>query len=133
MITLVASLFLLIVASPGDQPTNDRSAFVGIWEGESKCMVPDSPCHGEHVVYKIKESGQKLTIAGYKIVNGEKQYTGDLRCASPKSGVMHCSADRPNKNRIDDWVFELKDKTMEGTLYMDKERIIFRKIHIEKK
>ena len=30
-------------------------AVLGSWEGDSKCTMPDSPCHDEHVLYQITE------------------------------------------------------------------------------
>ena len=134
MIATFVSSLVLAVAIAGGPKQEPFSGILGTWEGESKCTVPDSPCHDEHVVYEIKPMGDKATIAGYKIVKGEKLYMGDLVCAQPSpDGTFHCSIDRPSKNRTDDWVFQVKGRKMDGTLYMDPERTVFRKIHVEKK
>jgi len=58
---------------------------------------------------------------------------GDLECGPVKDNQMSCAVLRANKQRIDEWVFTVKGKTMDGTLYMDKERIVYRKVHVEKK
>ena len=60
-----------------------RAAFLGTWKGTSTCVKsPEFPsCHDEVVVYEVKESargGDAVTLDGFKIVNGEKQFMGDL-------------------------------------------------------
>lgn len=58
---------------------------------DSICTVRDSPCHDEHVIYEIARDataennpgrpGPRLEwkMDAYKIVNGEKQFTGISR------------------------------------------------------
>ena len=125
LLTIV--LFALFV------PSNPSASFIGTWEGESKCTVPDSPCHDEHVVYEIKSKGDagETTIDAFKIVKGEKQFMGTIDCAPRKDQTVSC---RFNGNsRPNEWVFIQNGTTVDGTLYLDKERTVFRKIHIIKK
>ena len=43
------------------------------------CQIKPSPCHDEHVVYKIKATGQRTyRIEAYKVVGGQEQYMGPL-------------------------------------------------------
>jgi hypothetical protein len=106
--------------------------FLGAWEGESKCTVPDSPCHDEHVVYDVKPKNQGASIDMYKIIAGEKQFMGTVECNKPENRSISCTI--PNRNRKNDWVFTLSDeKELEGTLYMDEVRTVYRKIHVAKK
>ena len=133
MISATIPLFFLLAITSSGTSSSDVSAVVGTWEGESKCTVPDSPCHDEHVVYEVKAQWQKLVIDGYKIVNGEKQFMGTIECGEIKDGKISCTIPRKNKTRIDDWVFEIKGGVMDGTLYMGKERTVYRKIHVTKK
>jgi hypothetical protein len=113
-------------------PSGAASSFVGTWEGESKCTVPDSPCHDEHVIYEIKPKGEAgaTTIDAYKIVNGEKLFMGTIECSPAQGNTVSCHF---SGKRINDWVFIQEGTKMNGTLYMDKERTVYRKIHVEKK
>lgn len=123
---LLLLLFSILV------PAGPSASLVGTWEGESKCTVPNSPCHDEHVVYEIKPKGDagETTIGAYKIVNGEKLFMGDIDCAPQKGQTVSC---RYNGNsKPNEWVFVQSGNTLDGTLYVDKERTVYRKIHVEK-
>lgn len=52
---------------------------VGTWQGSSLCQVKSSPCHDEHVVYRIS-SGQArhYRIDAYKVVGGHEEYMGAI-------------------------------------------------------
>jgi hypothetical protein len=132
MLALVVALFVLF-GSGAKEAATGTAAWLGTWEGESTCTVPDSPCRNEHVVYEIKSAPAGMTIDGYKIVNGKKDFMGTLACGAVKGSQVSCSAQIPNKKRIDDWVFELKKNTIDGTLYVDTERTVYRRIHIVRK
>lgn len=124
---LAIVLFALFV------PQSSSVPFTGTWEGESKCTVPDSPCHDEHVVYEIKPKGDsgESTIDAFKIVKGEKLFMGTIDCAPQKGQTVSC---RYNGNsKPNEWVFVQAGNKLDGTLYVDKERTVYRKIHVEKK
>src|SRR5882672_10386152 len=58
-------------------------AVLGSWEGDSKCTVPDSPCHDEHLLYQIaqdKKDPFQLNLDAYKIVEGAPDFVGTLTC-----------------------------------------------------
>jgi hypothetical protein len=125
----LALLAILFAATSG---TNDVDAVLGTWEGESLCTVPDSPCKDEHVIYEFKRDGDtKLALDGYKVVKGEKQFMGTLSCKLPQNGELSCTI--PNARSINEWLFKIDGKRMTGTLYMDKERSMFRRIGVEKR
>jgi len=46
-------LFTCALAPAQSKPADGAAEILGTWEGESKCTVPSSPCHDEHVVYEI--------------------------------------------------------------------------------
>jgi hypothetical protein len=121
---------LLLLASSSALAEN--SSPVGTWEGESLCIVPDSPCHNEHVVYEIKADPKTqgdIKIDAFKIVNGEKLFMGALNCTWKEAESLvscHYRAD-------DDWSFKISGNKMEGTLHVKKERQLYRKISVTKK
>jgi hypothetical protein len=124
--------FALLAALFAAPPSDDVHTVLGNWEGESKCTVPDSPCRDEHVVYEFKrDADAKLTVDAYKIVNGEKLFMGTLTCKTPQNHEMSCTF--PEGKRLNDWVFKFDDKKMTGTLYMDKDRSVYRRINVAKK
>lgn len=134
---LAAIPFAVIIAGPPAIPQNSPNAdapVIGTWEGESKCTVPDSPCHDEHVVYEIahdKDTGT-LKIDAYKIVNSEKQFMGTLQCKynSEKSNLS-CAGGNPQRKA--DWQFTVMKDTMQGSLFLGDEKTLYRKISLKRK
>jgi hypothetical protein len=55
---------------------------VGVWRGTSVCVVRPSACNDEIVVYRIVQmkAVDSLTVDARKIVRGEEQEMGVLRC-----------------------------------------------------
>src|SRR5437879_13856087 len=56
-------------AAAQSSSSRNHSDSLGAWEGESKCTVPDSPCHDEHVIYEI--AADKTVPSGLKM-DGDK-------------------------------------------------------------
>ncbi len=51
----------------------------GTWEGTSLCQVKPSPCHDEHVIYRIKPTAaRRYRIDAYKLVAGQEQFMGPV-------------------------------------------------------
>jgi hypothetical protein len=132
---ILAGIFLFIYASAPAQskPADTAAEILGTWEGESKCTVPSSPCRDEHVVYEIaaeKTASASLKLDGYKIVNGERQFMGTLRC----------NYDAPTKNLsctfrgkdYDDWEYTLSGDTLQGTLTIDGGKTLYRRISVKR-
>ena len=121
----LALAFFAIAVSAQTHP-----AVVGTWEGESVCQVP-KPCTTEHVIYEITGAGaEKITIKADKVVNGEREWMGDLQCSwAEKDLRLNC----PMEGRMPaDWAFELKGDTLTGTLVMREEKKLFRKIEVKR-
>ena len=76
---MIAAALLLAAASP--------DAIVGTWEGTSLCQVRPSPCHDEHVVYRIS-AVQPLhyRIDAYKLVAGQEDFMGAIDVTLDSSG-----------------------------------------------
>ena len=123
---VIARIFALLVCGGLASPTIGDVA--GNWEGESICTVPGSPCHDEHVVYRIseqKEAPGKYTIAADKIVNGEPVAMGDLHCSfDPVKANLRCTT--PGT-----WEFQVAGDAMTGTLKLD-DGTLYRKISLRR-
>jgi hypothetical protein len=106
---------------------------IGTWEGESKCAVPNSPCHDEHALYKIspdKKDPAKLSVDGYKVVNGEAQFMGALTCEyRAAQSTLSCTANTPKQ---DDWEFQISGGTMTGTLTIGPDKTLYRRMSLRK-
>lgn len=113
------------------------ASIAGTWEGDSICAVRDSPCHDEHVVYEISfdpaaadSTGAKANLNwkmdAYKIVNGEKQPMGSLRCSfDEKKKNLSCLT----KTRTEvDWEFFFDGDNLHGTLQTSPEKILYRTV-----
>ena len=118
----------VVCAAAADTP----ATVLGTWEGESKCMVVNSPCHDEHVVYEIKadpKAADHFLVDAYKIVAGQRDYMGTLACQYPVApGVLRCIGRRPD----DVWTFNVSGNTMTGTLTTGAEKQLFRKVSVSR-
>jgi hypothetical protein len=104
---------------------------VGEWEGESVCQVP-KPCTTEHVIYEIKQSAQgQMTIKADKVVTGQRQWMGDIRCQwSASEQNLTC----PMEGRTPGiWEFKIGRNEMTGTLVIREGNVLFRKIAVKRK
>lgn len=132
---IAASLLLLFVICSAAQSNSSRnlSEILGTWEGESECTVPNSPCHDEHVIFEItldKNSPGALKSDGYKVVNGERQFMGTLRCdydAAKKA--LSCTS---RGKDFDDWEYTLSGDTLKGTLTVDSGKTLYRRVNVKK-
>jgi hypothetical protein len=128
----ILTIVLLVGAAGGAHAADSPAAILGTWEGESKCMVPNSPCHDEHVVYEIKadpKAAGQFTADAYKIVAGERDFMGTLACQYPAApSVLRCIGRRPE----DVWVFTVTAGTMAGTLTTGAEKQLFRKVSVHR-
>ncbi len=105
---------------------------VGEWEGESVCQVP-KPCTTEHVIYDIKSTRNgKFTIEADKVVNGKREWMGDLQCSwSGEEQKLSCPM--TNVSRPGDWVFWLKGDRLLGVLTIREGNVLFRRIDVTRK
>ena len=68
---MIAVLFLA-AAAVGDPIS-------GTWEGTSLCQVKPSPCHDEHVIYRVARlAPQKYRIDAFRSVGGKKIFMGPI-------------------------------------------------------
>ena len=128
--TLFPVPVLLLLALPA-WPQSVK-AILGSWEGESKCTVPDSPCHDEQVLYQIaadKKNPWRVDIDGYKIVDGAPVFMGTLTCSyESKAGALSCTSSAPDK---DDWEFHVLGDAMTGRLVRDG-KTLYRRITLHR-
>ena len=127
-------LFLFAICSAAQSNSSrNLTEILGTWEGESRCTVPNSPCHDEHVIFEItldKNSPGALKSDGYKVVNGERQFMGTLRCdydAAKKA--LSCTS---RGKDFDDWEYTLSGDTLKGTLTVDSGKTLYRRVNVKK-
>ena len=102
------------------------SGLAGNWKGESICTIKDSPCHDEHVIYRVEEpdSTGKMKIQMDKVVDGKPELMGTVNCAFDKAAsTVTCTTQRGV------WKFTVTGKKMEGTLVLDDGRL-YRRISV---
>jgi hypothetical protein len=126
-------LAILLFVTAGMSQSRKGSGVLGSWEGESKCMVPSSPCHDEHVLYQIsvdKKDPEQLSVDGYKIVDGNLEFMGTLSCQyHAKQGALSCTA---NTSQHDDWEFHVFGDLMTGRLTIDEGKTLYRRITLHR-
>lgn len=107
-------------------------AVIGAWEGDSKCMVPNSPCQDEHVLFQIAEDKKdpfQLNLDAYKIVEGAPEFIATLTCQyQGKTGGLSCTSSSREK---DDWEFQVAGDTMGGRLVVDG-KTVYRRVTLHR-
>jgi hypothetical protein len=120
------------LAPAQSKPIDGVAEILGTWEGESKCTIPSSSCHDEHVVYEIaleEAATSSLKMDGYKIVKGERQFMGTLRCDyNPSKKNLSCTF----RKDYDDWNYTLSGDTLQGTLRIDGGKTLYRRINVKR-
>jgi hypothetical protein len=111
----------------------DKAAKItGTWEGESKCVLANSPCNDEHVLYDIRvntNDADHYTMDAYKIVAGQRDFMGTLDCHYPLGPhVLRCIGRRPD----DVWTFTVTRDHMTGTLTIGTEKQLYRNIAVQR-
>ncbi len=124
---VLGRIFVLLVY--GGFASTTIGDMAGIWEGESICAVSSSPCHDEHVVYRIsgqEEAPGKYTVAADKIVNGEPVSMGELHCSyDTVRANLRCAS-----HGI--WEFSVTGDVMTGTLKLD-DGTLYRKVSLHRR
>ncbi len=86
---------------------------VGTWRGTSVCLVRPSACNDEVVVYRITpmKAADSLAVDARKIVRGEEQEMGVLRCRlMPQTGQLTCTIPQGV------WHFRVRNDSLTGEL-----------------
>lgn len=106
---------------------------IGSWEGESKCMVANSPCRDEHVLLQVAEDKKdpfQLNMDAYKIIDGAPDFMGTLTCHyESKAGALSCTSS--NKDN-DDWEFHVMGDSMSGRLLVDAGKTLYRRMTLHR-
>lgn len=100
----------------------------GNWTGESLCTIKDSPCHDEHVIYRMEEPGTdgKMKLQMDKVVSGKPEPMGTLNCTfDPATSTITCPM------QVNVWSFKVTGKEIEGTLTVADGRL-YRRISVKK-
>lgn len=135
--TIMRSLFFTFIVclgllSASGQSAKQLAAVLGSWAGESKCMVADSPCHDEQVLYQVstdRKDPERLNLDAYKIVDGSPDFMGTLECQyHAKQGALSCTG---NTSKQDDWEFHVFGESMSGSLKIEGGKL-YRRIALHK-
>jgi hypothetical protein len=133
-VSLGVVVFFLVTSHAWPQAAPGAATLIGLWEGESKCTLYDSPCHDEHALYRVttdKKNPAQLNIDGYKIVDGSPQFMGALICQyHAEKAILSCTG---NTGKQDDWEFHVSGDSMTGTLTVGAEKTLYRRISVRKK
>lgn len=79
---MILAAVLLAAASP--------DPIAGTWEGTSLCQVKPSPCHDEHVIYRVTQTApQHYRIDAYRLGAGQEVFMGAVDVAfDPATGLL---------------------------------------------
>jgi len=113
-------MVLGLSAAAAANAASPRAAILGTWKGTSICVKSAEfpSCHDEVVVYEIKESakgGDATTCGAFKIVDGEKQFMGDLEFIwDAGQGAWVSELTTPRVHAL--WTFVVHGDEITGTL-----------------
>ena len=67
---------------------------------------------------------------GYKVVKGERQYLGTLRCEYNSAGKnLSCTS---RGKEFDDWQYALSAGSLHGTLKIDSGKTLYRAVTVKR-
>ena len=89
---------------------------IGTWRGTSICLVRNSPCHDETVVYYITRSGgaDSVAIDARKIVGGQEDSMGVLACGVTAGDSTNVVVTCVMRNGV--WRFHVRGDRLVGEL-----------------
>lgn len=119
----VAALFLAAVAP---------DPIAGTWEGTSLCQVKPSPCHDEHVIYRVQMTApQHYRLDAYKILAGKELYMGaiDLSFVPSASQLRGTIASSRGSSTV---LLDLKGNHLSGRLTLT-DGTLYRRIEVDKR
>ncbi|HEV2988794.1 MAG TPA: hypothetical protein VG759_10155 [Candidatus Angelobacter sp.] len=110
-------------------PQNAQAQIVGIWRGNSVCLVPNSPCHDEENIYRISEIAGKpgfFSITGSKIVDGNEivMGTSEWKYDTKKHTLQ-------SESPFGTFLLTIDGNKMEGSL-TKHDKTVYRRIHLTK-
>ena len=111
------------------------SELLGHWRGTSICVKADwnAACNDEVVFYDFVpgEKPERVLLHGYKIVNGQNEWMGDLDFAYD-AGLKAWAADFSNARVRIRFVFDVHGSSLEGRLLDLKTDRIARHIRVSR-
>jgi len=121
------ALAMLLAATSADP-------VAGTWEGTSLCQLKPSPCHDEHVIYRIrKTSPGRYIIDAYKVVAGEEQFMGSLDMLLDPSRRQLRGSNRDRTGVVHPWLFSISGNHMSGKALTSPGGQTFRLIEVDKR
>lgn len=132
--SILAALIILLNTPAAAQTTRSLE---GAWKGTSICLLRNTACHDEVVVYHISRLAPDsagitpLRVTMNKIVNGTEEDMADLAPCTfiNATGALHCPM--PPTVRPGDWNFTLNGDRLDGGLWTSG-GTKFRDIHVKR-
>ena len=119
-------LVALLLAAVAPDPVS------GTWEGTSLCQVKPSPCHDEHVIYRISRTGaERYKLDGYKLVNGKELFMGTIEFTFD-AGRQELHADVVGSRGSSTADLKLSGKHLSGNMTL-ADGTLFRLIEVDKR
>ena len=127
MVGSLAMPALSLFGQSGTTPKSDKGP-VGIWRGESRCVVRPSACNDETALYRIAANARdRVMVSAGKIVDRREVSMGSSECSYiVKTHLIDCSL--PNGNSLH---LEVKGDTIEGT-YILRDGTLWRNISLHR-
>ena len=123
---MIAAAILLAAAAP--------DPIAGTWEGTSLCQVKPSPCHDEHVIYRIRKTAPgRYTVDAYKVVGGQERFMGPLALRLDASGHELSGSNRDRAGVDQPWLFTVRGNHISGKGLIMPGGRVYRLIEVTKR
>ncbi len=128
-LALIVSACAAFAAAPVEE-------ILGEWRGTSTCVKSEEfpSCHDEVVVYEFRRAaagGERVSLAAYKIVDGEKQLMGEMDFDYDARQSAWTSEFR-NARYHGLWTFAVKGDAITGTLVDLPSRHVVRNVAVRR-
>jgi hypothetical protein len=102
----------------------------GTWEGTSLCQVKPSPCHDEHVIYRVRSiAPRRYQFDAYKLVGGKESFMGTINLTFlPAQHQLHGTIS--GQRGTADVRFSLNGRHLSGSMTLDGQ--LYRLIEVDK-
>lgn len=116
---------MLLAAAAASDPVS------GTWEGTSLCQVKPSPCHDEHVIYRVTVTApQRYRFNAFKLVGGKELFMGaiDLAFTPARSELLGTIAGQRGTAEVR---FSLQASHLSGSMRVNGQ--LYRLIEVDKR
>lgn len=133
-----AAVGLVCIGAVAALAAPEAKPILGFWQGTSTCVNLEAApaCNNEVVIYEFTEtappSADKVTCKADKIVDGKRQFMGELEFVRGAAPGVWISEFENRSGQRGVWTFTVQKDDLSGTLVRLPEKTLIRKIAVKR-